>query len=161
MNVGSRIFTLILAANYFQVRILPIFTNKASSVLLLKIVSLSDKRTMDYCTLSLKDLKFSRLAKSKRLLPPWDTLWWLELCPKTQSGPFRAVSGLTLYYPTALPTYPRPLERISGIYSIFQPAKSIYVKRIIAIYWLIGSVVHNCKPIAPILSHVQFAFKIN
>ena len=64
MNVGSRIFTLILAANYFQVRILPIFTNKASSVLLLKIVSLSDKRTTDYCTLSLKDLKFSILAKS-------------------------------------------------------------------------------------------------
>ena len=63
MNVASRIFKLILAANYFQVRILPIFTNKASSVLLLKIVSLSDKRTMD-CTLSLKDLKFSRLAKS-------------------------------------------------------------------------------------------------
>ena len=63
MNVGSRIFTLILAANYFQVRILPIFTNKASSVLLLKIVSLSEKRSMD-CTLCLKDLKFSRLAKS-------------------------------------------------------------------------------------------------
>lgn len=56
-------FTLILAANYFQVRILPIFTNKASSVLLLKIVSLSDKRSMD-CTLCLEDLKFSRLAKS-------------------------------------------------------------------------------------------------
>ena len=64
MNVGSRIFTLILAANYFQVRILPIFTNKASSsVLLLKIASLSEKRSMD-CTLCLKDLKFSRLAKS-------------------------------------------------------------------------------------------------
>ena len=60
MNVGRRI---LLAANYFQVRILLIFTNKASSVLLPKIVSLSDKRSMD-CTLCLKDLKFSRLAKS-------------------------------------------------------------------------------------------------
>ena len=163
MNVGSRIFTLILAANYFQVRILPIFTNKASSMLLLKIVSFQIKDLLIARCVS-RTSRFQdklSLTKSKRLLPPWDTLWWLELSQKSERGPFHAVSGLKLYYPPALPTYPRPLERISGIYSIFQPAKSIYVKRIITIYWLIGSVVHNCKPIAPILFHVQFAFKIN
>ena len=63
MNVGSRIFTLILAANYFQVRILPIFTNKASSIsAFTQNCVVSDKRSID-CTLCLKDLTFSRLAK--------------------------------------------------------------------------------------------------